>query len=272
MRRHRSSALAVAAILATAPAASRAAAPARVLVVTDELPQMQALAGSLEALGGLAPLIVGQQELPGDWTPFAAVIVYVHGELQAGTETRAIAYARAGGRLVVLHHSISSGKAGNPHWFGFLGVALPEPERSREPAQPGGHYAWREPVALDVVNLAPGHYVTSHGIEWPGTTRYASSDRPSLEREYPSFTLDPTEAYVNHHFTDGREKTVLLGFRYRDDRNGALFMQDREGWLKPAGDGWIVYLQMGHFVEEWRHPIVARLVLNGIRWRPGASP
>ena len=37
---------------------------------------------------------------------------------------------------------------------------------------------------------------------------------------------------MNHHFTDGRRKTVLLGFEYRDDRNGVLFMQDREGWLK----------------------------------------
>jgi hypothetical protein len=77
---------------------------------------------------------------------------------------------------------------------------------------------------------------------------------------------------MNHHFTDGRAKTVLLGFRYLDDRNGVLFMQDREGWLKPSGDGWIAYFQMGHFAEELAHPLVARLVLNAIRWQPGASP
>jgi len=263
--------LATALLPAAFAAESRAAAPGRVLVVTDELPQMQALAESLER-GGLQPSIVGQTALPEAWTPLAAVIVYVHRELLPETERRLIGYTRAGGRLVVLHHSISSGKAGNEHWFDFLGVALPEPERSREPAPDGGHYAWREPVALTVVNIAPGHFITSHDVDWPQTTRYTPSDRPSAEREYPSLTLDPAEVYVNHHFTDGRQKTVLLGFSYRDDRNGVHFMQDREGWLKPSGRGFIVYLQMGHFAEEWRQPVVAQLVLNAIRWRPGDLP
>lgn len=248
-----------------------AAAPDRVLVVTDELEQMQALAESLKAGGGLAPQLVGQTALPPEWSAYAAVIAYVHGELLPETERRLIDYTRAGGRLVVLHHSISSGKARNEHWFDFLGVALPGAEESRQPAPDGGHYAWREHVALEVVNLAPDHFITSHDVVWPSTTRYTSSDRPSAEREYPALILDPSEAYMNHHFTDGRQKTVLLGFKYRDDRNGVLFMQDREGWLKPAGEGWIVYLQMGHFVEEWRHPVVAQLVLNAVRWRPGAA-
>jgi hypothetical protein len=261
-----------AALVATSGSASPGAAPDRVLIVMDELEQMQALAASLGAAAGLAPEITGQEALPPDWTPYAAVLAYVHGDLQPETERRMIDYTRAGGRLVVLHHTISSGKLRNEHWFDFLGVALPGASESRNPAPLGGHYAWREHVALTVVNLAPDHYITSHEITWPEVTRYASSDRPSVEREYPSLTLEPSEAYMNVHFTDGRHKTVLLGFAYLDDRNGVLFMQDREGWLKPAGDGWIVYLQMGHFVEEWRHPVVAQLVLNAIRWRPNEGP
>lgn len=64
---------------------------------------------------------------------------------------------------------------------------------------------------------------------------------------------------------------MLLGFEYGDDRNGQLFMQDREGWIKRSGKGWIVYLQMGHFADEWRNPSVARMALNAIRWRPEAD-
>jgi hypothetical protein len=267
MRRRRGVGLATAALLTAGALGSHAAAPDRVLIVADELEQMLALAESLES-GGLAASIVGQTALPAAWTPYSAVLVYIHGALHPATERRLIDYTRAGGRLVVLHHTISSGKARNEHWFDFLGVALPGAEAARDPAPAGGHYAWREHVALEVINLAPGHFITSQDIAWPETTRYTSSDRPSAEAEYPSLTLEPAEVYMNHHFTDGRLKTVLLGFAYRDDRNGVLFMQDREGWLKPAGSGWIVYLQMGHFVEEWRQPVVAQLVLNAIRWRP----
>jgi len=253
--------------LGLAAGAAHASAPDRVLIVMDELVQMQALAESLQAAGGPAAELVGQTALPDDWTPYAAVLVYVHGDLQPEAERRMIDYTRAGGRLVVLHHSISSGKAANAHWFDFLGISLPGARESRYPAPPGGHYAWHEGQAVTVVNLAPDHYITSHDVTWPETVRYASDERPE-EREYPALTLDPAEAYMNVRFTDGDAKTVLLGFVHHDDRNGLLFQQDREGWLKPSGDGWIVYLQMGHHPEEWRQPVVAQLVLNAIRWQP----
>ena len=82
-------------------------------------------------------------------------------------------------------------------------------------------------------------------------------------------TLERAEAYMNVAFADGREKTILLGMKYLDDRNGALYMQDHEGWLKPSGKGWIVYLQPGHFTAEFEHPIVAQLILNAVTWKPG---
>jgi type 1 glutamine amidotransferase len=47
-------------------------------------------------------------------------------------------------------------------------------------------------------------------------------------------------------------------------------MQDREGWLKPAGTGWIVYLQMGHTTAEFENAAVAQMVLNAVNWKPGA--
>lgn len=256
--------------LAVPAAAAPADAPGarRVLIVMDEREQMEAVARYLKQKGGLESTIVDQKTLPADWSGFAAVIGYIHGALLEPTETKIIEYTRAGGRYVCLHHSISSGKAKNKYYFDFAGVHLEGTEQAREPAPLGGHYAWREGIALTVVNLNPSHYIVSHDVAWPDKTSYRPSDGPSVEREYPSFTLGHAEVYLNHQFTDGREKTVLLGYKYLDDRNGILFMQDREGWLKPSGKGHIVYLQMGHSTQEFEHPAVAQMILNAVSWRP----
>jgi hypothetical protein len=255
--------LAAAAAVACAGVVAAAVPERRVLIVMDEREQMEALAHYLRDKGGLDVTIADQKSMPEDWSTFAAVIGYVHGALQEPTELKIIDYTRAGGRYVGLHHSISSGKTKNKYYFGFLGVRLEGIDKAREPAAAGDHYAWREGIDFQVVNLNPGHYITSHAVVWPERTAY-------LGREYPALTLKHAEVYMNVQFTDGREKTVLLGFKYRDDRNGVLYMQGREGWLKPAGTGWIVYLQMGHTTAEFENAAVAQMVLNAVNWKPGA--
>jgi hypothetical protein len=253
---------------AAAGSAQSARPVARALIIMDEREQMETLARFLKDTGGIESTIVDQKSMPEDWSGFGVVIGYVHGTLQEATELKIIDYTKNGGRYVCLHHSISSGKAKNKYYFDFLGVRLPGIEKAREPSQPGDHYAWREPVTFMVVNLNPGHYITSHNVTWPQKTSYRPSDTPDGEREYAAFTLEG-EAYMNVQFTDGRDKTPLLGMKYLDDRNGVLYMQDREGWLKPSGKGWIVYLQMGHATREFQHPAVAQMVLNAVTWAPG---
>jgi hypothetical protein len=243
-----------------------AAAAPRVLIVMDERPQMEVLAKYLQDKGGIESTIVDQASAPADWSGFDAVVGYVHGALQEPIELKIIDYTKNGGRFVCLHHMISSGKSKNRYYFDFLGVKMTGIEQSREPSQPGGHYAWRDPVALTVVNLNPSHYITSHLITWPEKTSYTSSGAAS---ERPSVKFDPAEAYMNVLFAEGRKKTVLLGMKYLDDRNGVLYMQEAEGWLEPSGKGWIVYLQPGHFASEFEHPIVAQMILNAITWKPG---
>lgn len=234
----------------------------------DEREQMETLAKYLKERGGIESAIVDQKSMPADWSGFDAVIGYIHGALHEPTERRIIEYTKTGGRYVCLHHSISSGKAKNKYYFDFLGVRLPGIDKAREPAQPGGHYAWRHDQDFMVVNLNATHYITTNRVTWPEKTTYRPSDSPSVEAEYPAFTVRQGEPYMNVQFSDGREKTVLLGFKYLDDRNGALYMQDREGWIKRSGKGWIVYLQMGHSTHEFQNAAIAQLVLNAVTWKP----
>ena len=110
-------------------------------------------------------------------------------------------------------------------------MQLDNPETAKNPVLPGGGYGWREEVTLTLVNLNPSHFITSHKVSWGEEIPYTSSDQPGNETLYPSISLHESEAYMNHKFTDGREKTVLLGFKFFDDRNSQMFMQDRAGWL-----------------------------------------
>jgi trehalose utilization protein len=238
-----------------------------VLIVMDEKPAMETLAKFLKEKGNVESTIVDQKSAPDDWSKYDAVVAYIHGALQEPIELKIIDYTKKGGRYVCLHHSISSGKAKNKYYFDFLGVRLPGGEISKDAAPPGGHYAWRHDQDFAIVNLNPKHYITSHDVPWPEKIRYKPSSG-GAERDYPGVTLKNAEPYMNVQIADDKEKTILLGFKYLDDRNNGLFMQDTEGWVKPSGKGWIVYLQPGHTGAEFEVPTVARMVLNAITWRP----
>jgi hypothetical protein len=238
-----------------------------VLIVMDERPQMETLAEFLRAKGKLEVEIVDQASLPADFSSYSAVVGYIHKTLEEKTELALIDYTKNGGRYVCVHHSISSKKAQNKYYFDFLGIRLDAPEEAKSPPRPGGHYAWRHPADVTIVNLDPRHYITNHNIEWNETATYASSDSPSAEREYPSMTLKDSEVYLNHKFIDGREKTVLCGFKYFDDRNNQLYMQDRAAWVKAQGKGHIIYFKMGHSGEEFENPNISQMILNAIEWR-----
>jgi hypothetical protein len=260
-------------ILATAfaPAAlfaSDATSPSnKVLIVHDELPQMEVLAKFLRVEGGLDVTVVEQSALPKDWSDYRAVIAYIHRVLEVPAEKAIIAYTENGGRFVALHHSISSKKAENEFYFDFLGIRLDNPTEAKNPVMPGGGYGWRDET-LTLVNLNPAHYITSHNVTWGEKIPYTPSDQPSVEGLYSSLTLHESEVYMNHKFTDGREKTVLMGFRFLDDRNGQMFMQDRAGWLKKYGEGEVVYFMPGHADSDFENRNIAQMILNAITWEP----
>jgi len=264
----------------TAPEAGASAREisTRVLIVTDESDRMEPLAAFLEEKAGIDSTIIDyaalpedQRRLPEDMSRYKALVGYIHNELNEPTELAIIDYTENGGRFIAVHHMVSSGKAKNRYYFDFLGLALDGIEQAREPAQPGGHYMWREPVEKTVFNLAPDHYITSHQITWPEHAPFVPSDVPAMEVEMrPAITMERTEVYANVKRTDGDLKTLLLGYTYTDDRNGITHSQATDGWTKAAGDGHVVYLQPGHFVEEFTDPdnILNQLILNAITWQP----
>lgn len=229
------------------------------LFVADEFPAMETVAARLRAVEGWSGRVVWQTNLPPDLTEFDAVAVYIHRGLNPAAERAFIGYTEAGGKLVVLHHSISSGKRQNKDWFRFLGVALPEGDVD------AGGYKWIEGVRQQVVNLAPDHFITTRGVQYPERVAFprAAGGAPELR---PGFTLTNSEVYLNHVLTGPR--TLLLGFSYTDAVSGRTYAQKHAGWCKPAGKGWIVYLQPGHGAEDINHPTFQRILLNALIWRP----
>jgi hypothetical protein len=250
----------------------------RVLIVTDEFDRMEPLAAYLKEKGRIESTIVDysrlpddRQVLPEDLTRYDALIGYIHGDLNEPTELRIIDYTRNGGRFVSVHHMVSSGKLKNRHYFAFLGLHMDDIQQAREPSEPGTHYMWREPVEKTVVNLAPQHFITTHEITWPDTVLFRPTDVPgAMEQQYPAIRMKRTEVYSNVKRTDGDEKTLLLGYIYTDDRNDVTHAQATDGWIKSAGKGEVVYIQPGHFVEEFADPdnILNQLILNAVNWRP----
>jgi len=239
----------------------------KVLIVHDELPQMEVLSAILQQKGGFEVTVVEQSALPEDWSGYRAVIGYIHRVLEVPAEKAIIAYTDNGGRYVALHHSISSKKASNEFYFDFLGMQLDNPKSAKDPVVPGKGYGWRHET-LTLVNLNTAHFITNNGVNWAEEILYTSSDRPGVEALYPSISLHESEVYMNHKFTDGREKTVLCGFKYLDDRNGQLFMQDRAVWTKPYGEGEVVYLMPGHSAADFENSSFSQMILNAINWKP----
>lgn len=242
----------------------------RVLLIHDGARVVEPLVAELKARGQLDVTLADQAHLPENWTEFRAVIGYIHNRLLEPTELAIIDYTKRGGRFVALHHMISSAKAENRYYFDFLGVRLDHPKSAREVVDPGKGYGWYTAgdrgVEVALVNLHPQHFIVSNGVQWSSRVRYQSSDWLTAEGEYPAIVLPKAEAYMNHKFTDGREKTVLCGMKYTDPRTRVVFEQDRAVWFKRSGAGRIFYFQPGHFREEYQDSNVAQMILNAILW------
>lgn len=229
-----------------------------VLIVADEFHAMQVLASQLEADAKVTTRIIGQTELPTSLGSYRAVIVYLHGELQPHPEQAFIQYADGGGKLILLHHTISSRKRENKDWFTFLHIELPT-----GPLASGG-YTYFDPVSFEVVNLAPGNAITTRDVHYGKSVRYAGTTG-AAERMLPGTEFADTEVYLNHKLSGPR--TVLLGMKYVDPKTKAVFMQDTAGWLLETGKGAVFYFMMGHRVEDFENAAYRKMLSNAVEYR-----
>lgn len=147
---------------------------ANTLIVADEFPAMEGLAKHLSG----PTKVVAQTGMPQDLSGFACVVVYIHQSITPEAEHAFIRYTDAGGRLVLLHHSISSGKRKNVDWFPWLGIELPD-----KPFAEGG-YKWIDPADFEFFN-AQGETIEFH----------------------------ESEVYLNHVFKTPR--TLIWSLRYK---------------------------------------------------------
>jgi len=193
----------------------------RILIVADERPPMDTLADFLRMEGGFEITYAEQDAVAEDLGTYRAVFMYIHGAMKPRTERILIDYALGGGRLIVLHHGIASARVNNPEWLKMAGIWLNPRNHPTAPWRVIGN------TTHTIVNLQPDHYITSHRVQWPQTIEYTPSDAPSVAQKLPAIALADTEVFLNQHFTDGRAKTVLLGFHCVDPATGEVFMQDR---------------------------------------------
>lgn len=232
-----------------------------VLIIADEHPAMQYVAGKLKSEEHKTAQIIWQTNLPPDLSIFSTVMVYIHRDLKEAPEKAMIDYAERGGKLIVLHHSISSGKRKNREWFKFLGVQLPEADVS------AGGYKWIEGVSQQIVNLNSEHFITSHKVSYPEKIPF-KAESEAEERVLPGVTLNESEVYLNHVLAKDKTRTTLLGFKYTDKASGKTYMQTHAGWVKPAGKGWVIYLQPGHSLHDLQNSTYERILLNALVWKP----
>ena len=144
----------------------------RLLIVADEWKHMHVLADLLKT-HGYEVQCVEQIRLDSDLSQYAGVFMYIHRTFEPHAEKALIDYAKNGGRLIVLHHGIASGKVENPEWLCFTGIYIAAKDDLNCP--------WRVVRGTHtLVNLQPNHYITSHNVEYDRMIDYQSSDSPQL--------------------------------------------------------------------------------------------
>lgn len=230
------------------------------LIIADEQANMKQLQKFLQEKN-YAVQLVDQSQLPKDIAGFFAVFQYIHGTMTEETSASLIKYTNEGGRLILLHHALASARLKNPEFLAFAGIHLDPRDHPKTP--------W---LVLEtthtIVNLNPSHYITSTNMHYPKTELYQGSDALRIEREYPAFDLPNTEVFLNQQCTDGTEKTILFGFKTINPKTGQMVQQDRSGWLKKAGKGWIIYFQAGHSSSDFQNPLYLQMIQNALTWNP----
>ena len=229
----------------------------KILIIADEWPQMEAMAAGLGENVKYDIQKAEQEQIDSDMSEFDFVFMYVHKPIVRYAEKALIDYVNRGGSLIILHHGIASAKMQNPAWLDFLGIELFPMDHHKYPWSVIGQ------TTFTMVNLCPGHFITSNGIRYNKTIQYHSEYDTIFHGEYQAFDLPDTEIFLNQRLKDDQIK-VLFGFKNADGSR----MQPTAGWHKQSGEGRIFYFQAGHSVADFENMDFIRIIMNTLEWKP----
>lgn len=227
----------------------------KILIIADEWPQMEAMASHLDEHGDYDIQKAEQDQIEFDLSEYDFVFMYIHKPIVRDVERAFIDFTNAGGSLIILHHGIASSKMENPAWLNFLGIELFPREHHEFPWGVIGH------TTHTMVNLYPGHFITSNGINYDKTIPFHSEYDTIFHGDFPAFDLPDTEIFLNQCIKDDQIK-VLFGFKSAEGSR----MQPTSGWYKQSGKGMVFYYQAGHSVADYENPNFIKVILNTLEW------
>jgi hypothetical protein len=239
-------------------------APLRILIVSDEvnphgltpaqLTQPGDLSAALNAPGnGLSidtvteiptdnlPQATAALSVPiTDPTAYDVLIYFAHRiPLGGGGPTAQAAFVTAvegfledGGGVVSFHHGsyLSSGKEAMQDLIGATAT---------------GSVPWNTVDGQNVINVAPSHFVTTNGVEYPSSTAYSDPGRGVPADTYSFFQNVPDERYINFEINPGAgDFEVLFASNYNENGTTHLlgFTHRRPEWA-----GVVVGYQPGEY-------------------------
>jgi len=108
-----------------------------------------------------------------------------------------------------------------------------------------GTVTWNTVEGQNVINVAPGHFVTSNGVTYGGTVGYADAARGIPANSYAFFNNTPDERYLVFDVNPGAEQiTPLFASDYNEAGTTHLlgFVHQRAAW-----QGVVVAYQPGEY-------------------------
>jgi hypothetical protein len=223
--------------------------------VTDVRPAASALADTLRSTENIDSSIVTQEQLPSSLGSFRAVIVQVEGPLTAAAAAAFENYAKAGGRLVLLHGVLGPNKRSTPEWMSYVGVRLSSGDVAK------GGFRSIPYASVDLVALSLRSFVTENKVIYTKAVTYRSTSH-GREMTLPALSLPATDVFVNQAYT--RPKRVLMGIKVTDPRSSVTYMQDTGIWVEELDKGQIYYFMLGHTPGDFKVKAYVQMIANAV--------
>jgi len=155
-------------------------------------------------------------------------------QLQSDFVAAVNAFLVAGGGMISFHHG-SYFTTGKEAVLDIIGGTA------------SGAVPWDTLDGQNVIDVAPGHFITTHGVEYAGTVSYADLPRgvPSdtypvfnntPDERYPNFVLNPTAGTIEMLFASNYSQggtTHVLGFTHRRPEWAGVVVVYQPGEYQP---------------------------------------